>query len=139
MSTRWRRRCASCSSMKRHTAGCLPKRATVPSVPGMTIRMTSTVKLALPDAPRLLIARPDRVGDVIISTSCLAPVRKAFPRGTIYFLAAERMRPLLENHPDLTGFISDEAQIARLMPDAIIHPHRVPSKIFGQVSHAFAR
>lgn len=72
---------------------------------------------------RLLIARPDRVGDVIISTSCLAPVRKAFPRGTIYFLAAERMRPLLENHPDLTGFISDEAQIARLMPDAIIHLH----------------
>ena len=72
---------------------------------------------------RLLIVRPDRVGDVIISTSCLAPVREAFPRGEIYFLAAERMRPLLEKHPDLTGFISDAAQIARLNLDAIVHLH----------------
>jgi lipopolysaccharide heptosyltransferase II len=72
---------------------------------------------------RLLIARPDRVGDVIISTSCLAPLRRAFPRGEIFFLAAERMRPLLENHPDLTGFISDAAQIASLKADAIVHLH----------------
>jgi ADP-heptose:LPS heptosyltransferase len=72
---------------------------------------------------RLLIARPDRVGDVIISTSCLAPIRRAFPRGELFFLAAERMRPLLENHPALTGFISDAAEIGRLAPDAIIHLH----------------
>lgn len=72
---------------------------------------------------RLLIARPDRVGDVIISTSCLAPLRQAFPRGELFFLAAERMRPLLDNHPDLSGFISDAAQIARLAPDAIVHLH----------------
>jgi ADP-heptose:LPS heptosyltransferase len=85
--------------------------------------MTSTVKLALPDAPRLLIVRPDRVGDVIISTSCLAPIRQAFPQGKIFFLAAERMRPLLDNHPDLTGFISDPTEIARLKLDAIIHLH----------------
>jgi ADP-heptose:LPS heptosyltransferase len=85
--------------------------------------MTSTAKLALPDAPRLLIARPDRVGDVIISTSCLAPLRQAFPRGEIYFLAAERMRPLLDNHPDLTGYISDPLHIASIKPDAIVHLH----------------
>jgi ADP-heptose:LPS heptosyltransferase len=72
---------------------------------------------------RLLIARPDRVGDVIISTSCLAPLREAFPRGEIYFLAAERMRPLLEKHPELAGFISDPTQIERLTPDVIVHLH----------------
>jgi ADP-heptose:LPS heptosyltransferase len=72
---------------------------------------------------RILITRPDRVGDVIISTSCLAPIRRAFPRGELFFLAAERMRPLLENHPDLTGFISDAAEIARVAPDAIVHLH----------------
>jgi ADP-heptose:LPS heptosyltransferase len=72
---------------------------------------------------RALIARPDRLGDVIISTSCLAPLHQAFPRGELFFLAAERMRPLLDNHPDLSGFISDAAQIASLRPDAIVHLH----------------
>jgi ADP-heptose:LPS heptosyltransferase len=85
--------------------------------------MTSTAKLALPDAPRLLIARPDRVGDVIISTSCLTPLRQVFPYGKIFFLAAERMRPLLDNHPDLTGFLSDPAEIAGLTLEAIVHLH----------------
>jgi ADP-heptose:LPS heptosyltransferase len=85
--------------------------------------MTSAAKLALPDASRLLIARPDRVGDVIISTSCLASLRRAFPRGEIYFLAAERMRPLLDGHPDLTGYISDPLHIASIKPDAIVHLH----------------
>ena len=60
--------------------------------------MTSSTKLALPDAPRLLVTRPDRVGDVIISTSCISPIRQTFPRGELYFCAAERMRPLLEHH-----------------------------------------
>ena len=85
--------------------------------------MTCTAKLALPDAPRLLIARPDRVGDVIISTSCLAPLHQAFPHGKLFFLAAERMRPLLDGHPRLTGFISDPAQIAHIKPDAVVHLH----------------
>lgn len=85
--------------------------------------MTCSVKLALPDAPRLLIARPDRVGDVIISTSCIAPIRQFFPRGTLYFYAAERMRPLLEGHPDLDGFVSEPSQIGPLHLDAVVHLH----------------
>jgi heptosyltransferase III len=72
---------------------------------------------------RLLVARPDRVGDVIISTSCLTPLRRAFPRAKLFFLAAERMRPLLDNHPDLDGFISSPTEIERLAPDVIVHLH----------------
>jgi ADP-heptose:LPS heptosyltransferase len=85
--------------------------------------MISSVKLALPDAPRLLIARPDRVGDVILSTSCIAPIRKSFPRVKLYFHAAEQMRPLLDSHPDLDGFISDPSQIGSLTLDAVVHLH----------------
>jgi ADP-heptose:LPS heptosyltransferase len=81
------------------------------------------MKLALPDAPRLLIARPDRVGDVIISTSCITPIRHFFPRCALYFYAAERMRPLLEGHPDLDGFLSNPSRIGTLHLDAVIHLH----------------
>lgn len=72
---------------------------------------------------RLLIARPDRVGDVIISSSCIAPIRQSFPRGTLHWYAAERMRPLFENHPDLDGFISEPSQMASLQLDAVVHLH----------------
>lgn len=85
--------------------------------------MTSSTKLALPDAPRLLIARPDRVGDVIISTSCITPIRQFFPRGALYFFAAERMRPLLDGHPNLDGFLSDPSRIEPLHLDAVVHLH----------------
>ncbi len=85
--------------------------------------MTCSAKLALPDAPRLLIARPDRVGDVIISTSCITPIRQFFPRGALYFYAAERMRPLLEGHPNLDGFLSDPSRIGPLHLDAVVHLH----------------
>ena len=89
--------------------------------------MTSSTKLALPDAPRLLIARPDRVGDVIVSTSCIVPIRQAFPRGELHFYAAERMRPLLEHHPALTGFVSSPEEIEELGADIVVHLH--PDKV----------
>ena len=85
--------------------------------------MTSSSKLALPDAPRLLIARPDRVGDVIVATSCIAPIRQRFPRGELHFYAAERMRPLLEHHPALTGFVSSPEEIEKLGADVVVHLH----------------
>jgi ADP-heptose:LPS heptosyltransferase len=85
--------------------------------------MNFYVKLALTDTPRLLIARPDRVGDVIISSSCITPIRQSFPRGTLHWYAAERMRPLFEGHPDLDGFISEPSQMASLQLDAVVHLH----------------
>ncbi len=56
--------------------------------------------------PSLLLCRPDRVGDVIIATSCLEPIRAQRPGQSIVFAAREVMRPLLENHPLLDGFIA---------------------------------
>ena len=54
----------------------------------------------------LLLCRPDRVGDVIIATSCLEPIRQQRPGEHLVFVAREAMRPLLENHPLLDGFIA---------------------------------
>ncbi len=82
---------------------------------------------------RLVVVRPDRVGDVIISTSCIAPIRRAFPRGELYFCAAEQMRPLLEHHPELTGFISGPGQIGKLHADVVVHLH--PDKACYLAAH----
>ena len=54
----------------------------------------------------LLISRPDRVGDVIIATACLEPIRRQKPAWKLVFAAREVMRPLLEGHPLLDGFIA---------------------------------
>ena len=54
----------------------------------------------------ILLCRPDRVGDVIIATSCLEPIRAQRPGVRLIFAAREVMRPLLEGHPLLDGFIA---------------------------------
>jgi ADP-heptose:LPS heptosyltransferase len=105
------------------TIGYSPKPVSAVSAPGVITQMTYSAKLVLPDEPRLLIARPDRVGDVIISTSCITPIRQFFPRCALYFFAAERMRPLLEGHPHLDGFLSDPSRIESLRLDAVVHLH----------------
>ncbi|HZV33086.1 MAG TPA: glycosyltransferase family 9 protein [Verrucomicrobiae bacterium] len=75
----------------------------------------------------LILSRPDRVGDVVISTSCLPPIREKYPDAKIYFVAQERMRPLLQNHPLLDGFISLSADLQsefrRVNASAIVHLH----------------
>ena len=53
----------------------------------------------------LILCRPDRVGDVIIATSCLAPLRAQHPGRSLVFAAREVMRPLLDGHPLLQGFV----------------------------------
>ncbi len=54
----------------------------------------------------VILCRPDRVGDVIIATSCLEPLRRQRPELRLVFAAREVMRPLLEGHPLLDGFIA---------------------------------
>jgi heptosyltransferase II len=92
-------------------------------------------KLTIPDpgsevSGPIVVSRPDRIGDVVISTSSLQPLREKFPTTEIYFLAAEPMRPLLENHPLLTGFIplsgNLTGQLKAISPSIIVHLHPDP-------------
>lgn len=43
----------------------------------------------------ILVSRPDRIGDVIISTPCLPALRERFPEARLIFLVRPAMRPLL--------------------------------------------
>ena len=54
---------------------------------------------------RIVLSRPDRIGDVILSTACVEPVRNRFPDAELFFLAAPEMSVLLEEHPSLSGLI----------------------------------
>lgn len=81
---------------------------------------------------RLLLCRPDRVGDVIIASSAFAPIRRQFPNIELWFMAREVMQPLFEKHPALSGFIpisqspSTHSLVELLLPhqfDAVVHLH----------------
>lgn len=74
----------------------------------------------------LVLCRPDRVGDVIIATSCLASIRAQRPEQRMVFAAREVMRPLLEGHPLLEGFVglpdvaaADSQAARRQLADAL--------------------
>lgn len=57
----------------------------------------------------LLIVRPDRVGDVLVSSACLPAVREAFPQAKLFFGARAVMEPLFKEHPLLEGFVAFDA------------------------------
>jgi ADP-heptose:LPS heptosyltransferase len=54
-------------------------------------------------AQRILLCRPDRIGDVILSTACIEPLRAAQPHAKLYLLVPALLRPLLAGHPLLDG------------------------------------
>ena len=77
----------------------------------------------------IILARPDRIGDVIISTSCLKVIKEKYPKAKIYFLASSNLKLLFHNHPDLDEFVSiPKGKIEILVPilknlkaDIVIH------------------
>lgn len=70
----------------------------------------------------ILLSRPDRLGDVVISTSCIRAVRDKFPSAKIYFLVQSKYSLLVEDHPDLDGCVhlldhDNEAELERILSD----------------------
>ena len=63
-------------------------------------------KLCSRSMKKILLIRPDRIGDVIVSTACLQAVRNRFPDSIIYFMAAPHMESLFYRHPSIDKFIS---------------------------------
>ena len=92
-----------------------------------------------PSISTLVVARPDRLGDVVLSSSCLPAVRSHFPHANLHWLIDERFRSLFHAHPLLDGLLVTAAgslgqrvhqlrqDFRRLRPDALVllQPHRV--------------
>lgn len=57
------------------------------------------------DPSTIVIARPDRIGDVVLSSSCLAAVRARYPGAQVHWLVDERLGPLFHQHPAINGLL----------------------------------
>ena len=49
--------------------------------------------------PRLLLVRPDKIGDVVLTTPAVAAVRERFPEAFVAFLCRSYAAPVLERNP----------------------------------------
>jgi ADP-heptose:LPS heptosyltransferase len=54
----------------------------------------------------LVISRPDRLGDVVLSSSCLKPARAHWSQSRIYWQVAPAWQGLFAGHPAIDGLIS---------------------------------
>lgn len=59
----------------------------------------------IPERPRLAVVRPDRVGDVIISSSCFEAIHARWPGAELAWLIRPGMAPLFQNHPRIGKLI----------------------------------
>jgi ADP-heptose:LPS heptosyltransferase len=78
---------------------------------------------------RLVLSRPDRVGDAVTTSACLAAIRDALPGAEIYLIVRPAIEPLFSDHPLLAGVLGTPAEasvslrepLAGLAPEAIVH------------------
>jgi len=78
----------------------------------------------------VLLSRPDRVGDVVITTALLPALRQAFPEGRIGFVAKEAMRGLIAPVVDDFVPVATPDLVARLRAgdySASLHLHPHPT------------
>lgn len=54
---------------------------------------------------RILISRPDRIGDVVLSTAIPREIKKHFPDSEVFFLLRKYTEDLYKNNPYLDGII----------------------------------
>ena len=57
---------------------------------------------------RILIIRPDRIGDVILTTPLIREVRKKYPDSFIGVLVGSYTEPILRNNPHIDAVITDD-------------------------------
>jgi len=55
---------------------------------------------------KILVIRFSSIGDIVLSTSPLKTIRRAYPDAQITFLTLDTFAPLLEYHPDIDALVS---------------------------------
>ena len=66
------------------------------------------------DPVRILVVRPDRVGDVVLSTPVYHTLKKSFEDCFVGALVSSYTKPLLEGNPNIDAIITDDPQGNRL-------------------------
>lgn len=68
----------------------------------------------MPENPRILVARTDRIGDMVLSLPVFASLRAAYPGARICALARDYTKDLLEGRPDVDAVISFRSATAHI-------------------------
>jgi ADP-heptose:LPS heptosyltransferase len=61
---------------------------------------------------RILIIRPDRIGDVVLTTPLIRSIRKSFPQSFIAVMVHPSNVPLLEHNPHINEIVTDDREHA---------------------------
>ncbi len=95
-------------------------------------------EISLPENPRILVTRADRIGDLVLSTPVFPELRKRFPSAYIAALTFTENRQVLEGNPYLdevilydkkgaqknfSGVLAFASQISKKKFDVVIHLH----------------
>ncbi|MBG90365.1 MAG: hypothetical protein CL521_00935 [Actinobacteria bacterium] len=89
--------------------------------------------MKLSKAPKILISRGDVLGDVVVTTALIKPIKKAYPDSQIYFLVKKVYHPILADIPEITGLIEDPFPYqwsAKSIPDLFKLAKKIRSKKF---------
>ncbi len=79
----------------------------------------------LPAAPRILVIRPDHIGDLLFATPALRVLRKAFPSAHLACMVGPWGRAVLENNPHLSEIIVCEfPAFSRRLKASLLAPYR---------------
>ncbi len=70
--------------------------------------------IALPDRPRILVSRTDRIGDVVLSLPVFTSIREAYPNAYICVLAREYTRDLLTDRNDIDEVLTFDSDTSHI-------------------------
>jgi len=76
--------------------------------------------LSIKNISRIVIVRPDRLGDVILSLPVATAFRKYNPQSEVFLLTREYTRELGEYHPDISGVMTIDTNRGVPKPQSLI-------------------
>ncbi len=93
--------------------------------------------LALPEVPRILVTRTDRIGDLVLTTPLFKALREKFPKAYIAALVFTEHREIVEGNPFLNEvLLYDKKGTERGLPGQFRFSRRLRAKKFDAVIHA---
>ncbi len=88
---------------------------------------------------RILVARPDRMGDVILSTPVLEAIKRALPGAKVTFLVKKMLTTLFEKHPFVDDVIAyDPAETHHGITGLLKLKDEIKSRQFDVALNLFA-
>lgn len=94
--------------------------------------------MKLPPRSRILLVRPDKIGDLILTIPALLSLREAYPEAHIAFLCRAYAAPILQNNPALNSILTVDRPFGELVGmlkgerfDAAVHFYAEAKSIFA--------